>query len=301
MITTFSRLLAATAPPPASANVTEYLAHVDAAPRARTTVERAALAGSLADRLGFAFAGGYLAALERLLPGDGRACLLATETGGGHPRAIQTSLAPNGSGGFSLTGTKTFATLARLADTFLVVASIGEKEGKNSLRVVRVPATRAGVELTDLPPTPFAPELPHTTARFDDMAVEADEVLHGDGYDEYLKPFRTIEDVHVMAAVIGYVLRTGLAYGFGRATLEELFGHLAALVALGAAPPLERGVHVALAGVLAGLRATLGDASAHWAAAPDEVQKRWLRDSPLLNVADRVRGARTEAAWGRAR
>jgi putative acetyltransferase len=51
--------------------------------------------------------------------------------------------------------------------------------------------------------------------------------------------------------------------------------------------------------VLGGVRATLADAAPHWAAAPDDVQQRWLRDAPLLKVADRVRAARTDAAWAR--
>ena len=34
---------------------------------------------------------------------------------------------------------------------------------------------------------------------------EAD-LLPGDGYDIYLKPFRTIEDIHVHAALIGYLV-----------------------------------------------------------------------------------------------
>jgi hypothetical protein len=49
--------------------------------------------------------------------------------------------------------------------------------------------------------------------------------------------------------------------------------------------------------VLAGARETMADAASHWARTPDDVQSRWLRDAPLLHVADRARAARTEAAW----
>ncbi len=298
-MSTLGALLADATPPPASTDVRAYLETLTTLPKDATTVERAALAGARADRLGYAFAGGYHAALTRLVPGVGRACLCATEAGGGHPRAMLTRLAPreDGEPGFTLTGTKTFATLARAAEALLVVASVGEHGGKNELRLVRLPADRAHVEYTDLPETPFAPEIPHAAVRFAGVRVEPADVLLGDGYDRYLKPFRTIEDVHVLAAAIGYVVRTGLAYGFGRVTIEELFAHLAALMTLGEADPLDRGVHVALAGVLGGVRTTLADGVSHWAGAPDEVQRRWLRDAPLLAVADRVRAARTEAAW----
>ena len=70
-----------TAPPPESADVHVYLARLEELPRDAGSVARAALAGALADRLGYAFAGGYHAALLRLAPGTGRACLCATEAG----------------------------------------------------------------------------------------------------------------------------------------------------------------------------------------------------------------------------
>ncbi len=297
MSATLGALLAEASPPPESADLAAYLARISAVPAAVSTVERAALSGALADRLGYAFAGGYLAAMGQLVPGVGRACLCATEAGGAHPRAILTRLGPRADGALGLTGEKTWATLAGVAETMLVVASVGEENGKNALRVVALPVGRPGVHLGAPTTTPFAPEIAHTAVRFDDVRVAPEEVLPGDGYDAYLKPFRTIEDVHVLSAAIGYVVRTGRAYGFARETIEELLGHLAALVTLGAAPPLDRGVHVALAGVLSGVRGTLADASAHWASAPDEVQRRWLRDAPLLHVADRVRAARADAAW----
>ena len=60
------------------------------------TVDRAALGGLAAAGVGWAFACGYEAALARLDPGATRggllAALCATEEGGGHPRAIRTTL-----------------------------------------------------------------------------------------------------------------------------------------------------------------------------------------------------------------
>ncbi len=178
----------------------EHLARVKALQaRFEDPVDRAAVGGVIADRLGYAFAAGYGAALQRLVPslGDRRGCLAATESGGGHPRAIQTKLA-----GGRLVGTKTFATMAPAADELFVVASVGERDGKNELRVVRVPRGRAGLTIEPRPPWPVAPEIPHAIVTFD-TAVEEGDVLPGDGYDRYLKPFRTIEDVHVMAATVG--------------------------------------------------------------------------------------------------
>src|SRR5438094_653029 len=77
------------------ASLVEFAARVSALHRFDATIDRAAAAGFAADRLGYAFAGGYRAALARLVPAvTGSACLCATEAGGGHPRFIRTTLAP---------------------------------------------------------------------------------------------------------------------------------------------------------------------------------------------------------------
>src|SRR5262245_7801337 len=82
-------------------------------------LQRALWSGFEADRLGYAFAGGYHAALGRLvdharLP-EAKISLAATESGGAHPRAIETRLDGVGAE-LRLRGEKTFATLASVAD-----------------------------------------------------------------------------------------------------------------------------------------------------------------------------------------
>ena len=191
------------------------------------TLDRAALAGFAADRLGFAFVGGYGAALAQLVPSIApRACLAATERGGAHPRAILTTLSePDAATGARLLdGEKTWITLGTLATELLVVARLGgpreAREGKGSLRVVRLPAARAGITLREGVATPFAPEVPHAEARFEGVSVAPEELLEGDGYDEYLKPFRTIEDVHVLGATLGYLVRVARTKSNNRSTVR---------------------------------------------------------------------------------
>src|SRR6185295_153430 len=88
--------------PPA---VDELRAWWDATAALRATwtepVDRAFAGGACADRLGFAFAGGYAEALRALvpeLPPGSITALCATEEGGAHPRAIRTRLVPAGPG-----------------------------------------------------------------------------------------------------------------------------------------------------------------------------------------------------------
>src|SRR6476469_1880879 len=84
--------------------------------------------GFAADRLGYAFASGYQAALRALvpdLPVDRTASLCVTERGGGHPRAIETRLVALGGGAVKLTGEKRWATLSGESGVLLVAASTG--------------------------------------------------------------------------------------------------------------------------------------------------------------------------------
>lgn len=247
------------------------------------------------DRLGFAFAVGYSAALECMVPGVRfPAALCVTEEKGNSPRAIETTLDPNGEV-FTLSGTKSFVTFGNLASTLIVSARVGVRsDGRPEIAVVRIPADRRGVRLHELPDTPFVPEVPHAAVELDRVVVNADERLPGDGYLGYVKPFRTIEDIHVIGATMAYLL--GLSRRVG-APMDAVAGVLADLISLerlASEPPLEPCVHVALHGVherLSTFARGAELASILQAAEPAE-RSRWNRDAPLLRVAQKARDAR---------
>ncbi|MES2641409.1 MAG: acyl-CoA dehydrogenase family protein [Myxococcota bacterium] len=259
-------------------------------------IDHAIVGGALADRLGYAYAAGYGAALRSLVPTLGRdttACLCITEAGGGHPRAIQTALVADGEG-FTLTGAKRWATLAGDGDVLLVAASTGWDAERNQLRLVRLPADTPGVRFVALPPTPFTPEVPHYEVTFDAVRVDASAVLPGDGYTTYIKPFRTIEDIHVSAAAAAYLLASARSGGWPVALAGRLAALVVTLRALAGAPPDAPATHVALGGALA----LLDELSAAAAWAPgDPAAARWHRDAPLLRIAEKARATRLAAAW----
>lgn len=262
-------------------------------------MDRAIAAGALARCVGFAFAGGYQEALRALvpsLPPGTFAALCATEEGGGHPRAIQTTLTREGST-LRLRGTKRWATAAGEASRLLVVASEGiDAAGRNRLAVVEVPATSPGVELVEMPAAPFVPEVPHFGVRLDDAQVPESARLPGDGYERYLKPFRTIEDLHVTAAILGYLAAEAARLRFPRNLRADLLVLLASLRGLASAPS-SRTTHLALDGVFRALHGLLPALEAPWRGADEEGFARWQRDQPLLSIAGKARTARTEAAW----
>jgi acyl-CoA dehydrogenase len=252
-----------------------------------TTVERAAIGGARADRVAHAFALGYTAALEALF-GEASASLCATEEHGNHPRAIQTRLHDG-----RVTGHKTWATLADRATHLFVVATEGsDPAGRPRLRVVRVHKDAPGVTLA-LSSAAFVPEVAHARVTLDAVAGDA---LPGDGYADYVKPFRTVEDIHVHAALTGYLIGVAREHGFAR-VVERLAGVAAALVTLGAADPRSPATHVALAGALATSAAIVAALEAAWSAGPDDEWTRWQRDRAILKVAAKARGERLARAW----
>jgi acyl-CoA dehydrogenase len=278
--------------------------HHGIAARFPVAVDMALAGGFLSDRLAFAFASGYQAALRALWPGlpaDQRAALCATEAGGGHPAAIQTRLTP-GEGGapWRLTGQKLFVTLGPAADVLLVVASEGQDaQGRNRLRVVKVDARREGVRLQPLPPLPFVPELPHAAVELESVAVWPGEVLPGDGYVNYLKPFRTVEDCHVQAALLGWLLQVARRANWPGPVRDEVLAVAVALRALALADPSSEAVHVALGGVLDLSQRLLEGLERWWPAVEAGTRERWARDRGLLGIGGKARAKRREVAQQR--
>jgi len=195
-----------------------------------------------------------------------------------------------------VTGRKKWATVANVASSLLVVVTTGVESGVNRLRVVRIAANAPGVRLTPAS-APFVPEIPHAAVELERVAIAESDILPGDGYDEYLKPFRTVEDVHVHAALVAYLLGVARRHRFAQSTIEQLLVLAIATRTLAQLDPKAATTHLALAGVLATVPRVVGDVEREWSAAPDDEWTRWQRDRALLGVASSARTARRERAW----
>jgi acyl-CoA dehydrogenase len=126
----------------------------------------------------------------------------------------------------------------------------------------------------------------------------ASDVLPGDGYDDYVKPFRTVEDVHVHAALIGYLLGVTRRIHAPREIVEQLLATALAVRALAGADPRSPATHVALAGVLTQSVHVMGLVERAWEDVGEgDEWTRWQRDRPLLRVAGAARSARRDKAW----
>ncbi|GGC53413.1 hypothetical protein GCM10011410_02210 [Hoyosella rhizosphaerae] len=227
--------------------------------------------------------------------GEGLAAMCVTEAGGGHPRAITTTITP-ADGGWVISGTKTFVTFGTDASELLVVGSAGTTpDGRPRLRVARVCANEPGVTVTPRPPLPMVPELPHGEVQLHE--VRSTELLDGDGYSRYVKPFRTIEDIHVTAALLGWLLRVARESGWPHDIQQQLLASILMLRPLGSASPASPVVHIGLGGALAAMAQLVETLEPLWADADPDLAAMWHRDKALLGIAGRARAARLDSAW----
>src|SRR5262245_47959834 len=155
----------------------EPLQAADASPAAL-----AIAGGFAADRVAWAFASGYQAALRALLPELPHHTLAAfcvTEAEGNRPRHIRTTIAPQPDGTLRIDGAKRWTTLGPASTQMLVVGALPALAGSTapSLRLARVPADTPGLVLQAMPPTRFVPEVPHAQVLMQDVRVAADAML----------------------------------------------------------------------------------------------------------------------------
>ncbi len=259
-------------------------------------------AGFASDRLGWAFASGYQCAGRALFEGapDVPSALCVTESAGGHPRAMQTTLLHEPDG-LRLDGEKSFVTLGEFARVLHVVARVPDGGERPTLVLVQVPSNTAGVTFTPLALPPIAPEVPHARVRFENVRLPPEAALPGDGYDRYVKPFRTVEDIYVMLAVTGWLLRVARSGGAERSAVETLSALAVTLGGLAREAPSDPAVHVALAGALPRVDEAIRHVEPCWAKLGATHRERWERDRPLLAVASKVREARRDRAHERLR
>lgn len=271
------------------------------------------LGGFLADRPAWAMVAGHQGAIRRLawecdglhlIPEGGIVAFCASEEGGAHPRAVHSSLVATADGGFRLNGQKRWATLAPSATALLLIASVGRDGGRNRLRALCLPSDRPGIGISpmDLGKRVTAnPEVRHAVIDLSDVPVAPAELLGGDGYADAIKPFRTIEDLYIGAAMTAYNLALARRWGWPAEAVEDLLLLLAAAEALAFGPLNEPAAHLGVA-ALGRATARVRDAHAgYWDLVDGEAAAAWRRATSGGGVAARAKELRRQAAWRRLR
>jgi hypothetical protein len=255
-----------------------------------TPFELALLGGRLAKTPGLAFLAGYQGALRALWPSApwtlGAMCV--TENRSVRPADMQMRLE-----GLSLSGRKDFVTAADAAD-WLLVAARSELPGASPHIALCVAYNGApGVSVKVLPPLSLMPDVSHGRLHLDAAQCER---LPGDGWDAYAKPFRTLEDLHVLTAQLAWLYGVGCDNAWPQPLKLRLLALLASCAEITRQGINEPATHLLLAGVFdqfshlrAEIDAAMDAGEPHW-------QDLWKRDSSLLEIARAAREKRLHNA-----
>jgi hypothetical protein len=254
---------------------------------------QAVLGGRLAGTPGLAFLAGYQAALRALWPSAPRSlgALCVTENRSTRPADLSTRLDDG-----RLSGTKDFVTAGEAAAWLLVAARIEAPDARPQLAVAVLDRGAPGVALLARPALPLMPDIAH--ARLQLTAAQGQQ-LPGDGWDEYVKPFRSLEDLHVLSAMAAWL------YGIGRdepwpSSLSlslRLLALLAGCAHLAGQPLRSATSHVLLAGLFEQFNGLRPEIDAAFAQGSSARAILWQRDCSILQLARASRDKRLQTAW----
>ncbi|VVM64295.1 hypothetical protein PS858_02099 [Pseudomonas fluorescens] len=251
-----------------------------------TPFELAVLGGRLMTTPGLAFLVGYQAALRMLWPSapPSLGALCATELRSLRVADMQTRLTD-----LRLSGRKDFVTAGDAAD-WLLIAARSEAPGESPrLSLAVVYPGEPGVRLEKLPAMPLMPDISHGQLFLDNALCE---LLAGDGWDAYVKPFRTLEDVYVLSAMTAWLYGVGQESDWPQVLQLRLLALLAGCAEASRQAPNNSAGHVLLGGLFAqfdGLKVEVNQALAD---GPPQWAAMWQRDQAVMDLAAGARGKR---------
>ncbi|MCU1715666.1 acyl-CoA dehydrogenase family protein [Pseudomonas sp. 5P_3.1_Bac2] len=255
-----------------------------------SALQLAVLGGRMAATPGLAFLAGYQAALRALWPAApwtlGALCV--TEQRSIRPADLKTRLQ-----GLQLDGRKDFVTAAEYAEWLLVAARVEAPDSPPQIALAVVRSGGPGVSIEALPSLPLMPDISHGRLLLQAAPCER---LPGDGWADYCKPFRTLEDNHVLAALTAWLYGVGQDCAWPQALQLRLLGLLAGCAEMARQCPNAAAGHVLLASLFAQFEALHAELDAALAGSPSHWQQLWQRDRGLLGIAKSARLKRLEKA-----
>jgi len=255
-----------------------------------TPFELAVAGGRRMATPGLAFLVGYQAALRMLWPSapPSLGALCATEQRSLRPADMETRLSD-----LRLSGRKDFVTAGDAADWLLVAARSEEPGETPRLSLAVVYPGEPGVRVEKLPALPLMPDISHGRLHLDGALCE---LLAGDGWDAYVKPFRTLEDVYVLSAVTAWLYGVGQDSGWSQPLLLRLLALLAGCAEASRQPPNNPAGHVLLGGLFAQFDALKGEIDQALAEGSPEWAQMWQRDQGVMQLAAGARAKRLAKA-----
>lgn len=250
----------------------------------------AVLGGRLAATPGLAFFAGYQAALRALWPDApaGLGALCATERRTLRPADMSTRW-----DGVHLSGSKDFVTAGDAVQWLLVSAREESVDEAPCLGLFFVEPAAAGVVLKQGPSLPIVPDIPHARLQLDGAPATR---LAGDGWSDYVKPFRTHEDLHVLAALSAWLYGMGLRERWSLGLQLRLLAILGGAAEVARLPAKEPATHLLLAAQLEQFAALQPDLDSAMTHAGGHCAALWQRDRAVLTLARGAQARRLEQA-----
>lgn len=258
----------------------------------QTPFDKALLGGFSCQQFSFAFLSGYQAALQQMFPTiapNQLKALCVSEAKGGHPKVIHTTLDENN----RINGFKTYITAGSEVEHLLVLCKTNEIVNRRPLlKMVHLPRTTDNIQITDFE-LPFMLEVKHGKLALKDTQIHSSQILEGDGYSQYTKPFRTLEDVLVATAYHAMLLRQAMDYEWEEDLRDQIVFHLFTLKNLLDLPPMDKETHLLLAAYEANFEKLLPRIDANIAEySPPHFKEDWERNRKVLSLAKKVKELR---------
>ena len=257
--------------------------------------------------IGEAFSISYRCALQALLPELDQqtwAAMCVSEKDGNHPKTLKAIVEKTcdeaGEEIGKVSGHKSFITMADQAKQLIVIAkdsaSSDDASTQPTLKAVLVQQPSEGLSIELMPPLPMVPNVRHGQISFENVAGK---LLPGDGYADYSKRFRTLEDAHVFMGFTAMMLRKAIDLKLDAQFVEEcllLINGLLSLQALSNKAEKEQWFHLILAacfnhfeGLCHGFEEALKESGA-------DFYDLWKRDKKLFTIAAKARVSRNNKA-----
>jgi|GEM_PF-731111 len=293
-----------------------YKHFLDTTNQLTSTLEQAALGGRFSTNMSYAFSAGYQSAIQSLFKPNTRSLssVCITEKEGNHPRNIKSTLTKHQQS-WQLNGSKSFITGANDAKRLYIAVTDKPASDKHTnehlekettertvsirpkIKMLSVPADQLGINIAPMPPLPFVPDISHGIATFEHVNIQATQILEGDGYSQYIKPFRTHEDIHVLAAIIGFRIGEAMDSKWAQSSVEAHLMLLSSLLSLSTDNFSVPTTHIIFSGCRAQFSALIQQTDDEFKQNNAEGFSHWKRDKALLDIANKAHILRTDRAW----
>lgn len=286
----WSKLLGPLQPVQATAGLHDWYAEVVAQTVEQGSFALAVYGGRVASTPGLAFLAGYQAALRALWADapEGLGALCATENRKLRPADMSTRVL-----GMTLTGCKDFVTAGASASWLLVPAREEQPGESIRLGLFVVRPGSAGVLLETGRQLPLLPDIPHARLHLEQATAER---LEGDGWTDYVKPFRSLEDLYVLVALAAWIYGIGLQHQWPRGLMLRLLAVLVSGAEIAGQSPHEPVTHLLLGALIEQFHALRPELDSALDMTEGPWADLWRRDNGVLGLARNAQDRRLRKA-----